>query len=457
VIDDGDMKISKQENKDGVPFEVLGEPFTDYYIELTDCKIENPGTSPPLSGQIPVGGIVTGFELETDGVYSGFIYVTVTLTDAAGNESTASDSLEVATVAPNPPVFDTSAHSTQDPNIYWNWHSGGGGNGYYRWKINDPDLTSEPEWNISEYNYAAPADGAYTLYVEERNDLNNWSDTASQTITLDRGDPVVTAPASISVVAEGDHGTPKTSTAIADFLSGATVTDAIDPSPVLDVTVGGGTPPATFPVGVTTVTFTGTDNVGNTHVVNRTVSVENTVFTPDGGESWEAGTTHEVTWAHNDADNVDIDLYKGGSLDSEITASTADTGSYSWTIPSGQATGTDYTVRVTDLETNAFDESDASFTIENITVSSPNGGEVWAADTQHDVTWTSSGSGNVKIELYKGAILDSEITASTADNGSYSWTIPSGQTAGTDYRIRVTDLATSVYDESGADFEITNP
>jgi hypothetical protein len=114
-------------------------------------------------------------------------------------------------------------------------------------------------------------------------------------------------------------------------------------------------------------------------------------------------------------------------------------------------------VRVTDLETNAFDESDASFTIENITVSSPNGGEVWAADTQHDVTWTSSGSGNVKIELYKGAILDSEITASTADNGSYSWTIPSGQTAGTDYRIRVTDLATSVYDESGADFEITNP
>ena len=179
------------------------------------------------------------------------------------------------------------------------------------------------------------------------------------------GDPVVTALDSITVATDFVNGAPKTSPAIDAFLSGDGVTDAIDPSPDLDVTVGGGTSPSTFPVGATTVRFTGTDDAVNTDYVERTVTVEPTVSAPDGGESWAADTQYNVTWTSSGSGSVKIELYKGGSLDSEITASTADTGSYPWTIPSGQAAGTDYRVRVTDLATSAYDESDADFEITN--------------------------------------------------------------------------------------------
>jgi len=47
-----------------------------------------------------------------------------------------------------------------------------------------------------------------------------------------------------------------------------------------------------------------------------------------------------------------------------------------------------------------------------ITVTSPNGGEVWQAGTSHNITWTDNISENVKIELYKGGAFNSTISSS---------------------------------------------
>jgi hypothetical protein len=98
-----------------------------------------------------------------------------------------------------------------------------------------------------------------------------------------------------------------------------------------------------------------------------------TVTSPDGGESWEIGTTHSITWASEHAGaSVAIELYKGGSLHSTISDNTSNDGTYSWTIPSNHENGSDFRVRITDLgDGTVYDESDGDFEVFGCTLSSP--------------------------------------------------------------------------------------
>jgi hypothetical protein len=78
-----------------------------------------------------------------------------------------------------------------------------------------------------------------------------------------------------------------------------------------------------------------------------------------------------------------------------------------------------------------------------ITVTSPNGGESWNRGTTHTITWDKVGDmgANVKIELLKGTSA-STIKSSTANSGSYSWTISSKQSLANNYKIRITTINT---------------
>ena len=77
------------------------------------------------------------------------------------------------------------------------------------------------------------------------------------------------------------------------------------------------------------------------------------VTTPGGGEKWKRGKTHTIRWTYagNPGPTVRIELLKGGVLNSTlatgVSIGTEGEGSYDWTIPSKQATGTDYEIRVT--------------------------------------------------------------------------------------------------------------
>jgi endonuclease/exonuclease/phosphatase family metal-dependent hydrolase len=90
-----------------------------------------------------------------------------------------------------------------------------------------------------------------------------------------------------------------------------------------------------------------------------------------------------------------------------------------------------------------------------VAVTAPNGGESWAGGSVHNVTWTSSGVSNVKLEYTLNGSTWSVITASTpAAAGSYAWTVPNSAT--TAARVRVTDAAAAaVTDASDAAFTIT--
>ncbi len=62
----------------------------------------------------------------------------------------------------------------------------------------------------------------------------------------------------------------------------------------------------------------------------------------------------------------------------------------------------------------------------------------------------------MKIELLKAGVVNRVITTSTANDGNYDWTIPSTQTLGTDYKIRITSTTyPEITDSSNANFAIT--
>jgi hypothetical protein len=91
-----------------------------------------------------------------------------------------------------------------------------------------------------------------------------------------------------------------------------------------------------------------------------------------------------------------------------------------------------------------------------ITVTSPNGGEKWAAGSSHNITWTTSGSvGNVKIQYSKNNGSSwTTIISSTGNDGSYSWSVPN--VSSNQCLVKVSETDGSPTDTSNSVFSITS-
>ncbi|MCH7974704.1 MAG: hypothetical protein IH949_12630, partial [Bacteroidetes bacterium] len=185
-----------------------------------------------------------------------------------------------------------------------------------------------------------------------------------------------------------------------------------------------------------------------------------TVVSPNGGESWQAGTTQTITWTDNIAENITIDLYKGGTLHSIISTSTSSDGTRNWTIPFALESGSDYSVKITSVnDPGIFDFSNSNFAIvgNQVTVTTPDGGEDWQVGSSQIITWTDNLTGNVEIQLFKGGIFQSSITGSTPSDGAYTWNISNSLIQGSDYSIRVSSVDDgNIFDFSDADFTLSN-
>ncbi|MCH9028554.1 MAG: T9SS type A sorting domain-containing protein, partial [Bacteroidetes bacterium] len=183
-----------------------------------------------------------------------------------------------------------------------------------------------------------------------------------------------------------------------------------------------------------------------------------TVTTPNGGENWLDTEDQIITWTDNLIGNVEIQLFKGGVFNSSIVISTPSDGEYTWDVPDNTQSASDYKVKIISVDDgNVFDISDSDFTIitNDLTVTAPNGGENWLTSISQDITWTDDISGDVKIELYKAEVFDTEITAATPSDGSFTWIIPGSVTTGSDYKIRITSVDQPVlFDMSNANFTI---
>jgi hypothetical protein len=185
-----------------------------------------------------------------------------------------------------------------------------------------------------------------------------------------------------------------------------------------------------------------------------------TVTSPNGAESWQAGSSQNIIWTDNINGNVTIDLYKGGSFHSVISTSTSSDGLKVWDIPFALETGSDYKVRITSIDDpSTFDFSNVNFSIvgNQVTVTTPDGGENWPIGSSQIITWDDNLAGSVEIQLFKGAIFHSSITGSTPSDGAYTWNIPNSLIQASDYGIRISSVDDgNVFDFSDADFTLSN-
>ncbi len=90
-----------------------------------------------------------------------------------------------------------------------------------------------------------------------------------------------------------------------------------------------------------------------------------------------------------------------------------------------------------------------------ISVLAPNGGEQVYFSTTQEIRWTSNTPGNVQIELYKGGVPQTVLSASETNDGSFSWSVSAALPAGNDYTIKISSVATPAFtDSSNAAFSI---
>ena len=186
-----------------------------------------------------------------------------------------------------------------------------------------------------------------------------------------------------------------------------------------------------------------------------------TVTAPAIGAQWQRGFTYAITWTKNAAQNayVKINLYKGtGTLVKILVSKTENDGSFNWLVPSSVAAGSTYFIRVQTVDALVRGNSSAfTIIVPSITVTAPTSGTIWAKSGTRTITWNKTGiqDENVKIQLRKGTKLISTLTLSTANDGSFDWTIPTTLVPASNYKIRIITVNGLIV-ATGSLFTITN-
>lgn len=179
------------------------------------------------------------------------------------------------------------------------------------------------------------------------------------------------------------------------------------------------------------------------------------VTSPKGGELWESGSTHEITWVSKDVDRIRIEYSLDTSSTWNVLAGNVDASlkSYSWTLPQVQSSSCK--VRLTDISDEKHtDTSITAFTISSpfVQITAPNGGERWASGNTHNITWTALGASRVKLEYSPDEGVSWQVIGIVdATQRLFSWTVP--DSASEHYQVRIssandtalTDVSDSVF------------
>ncbi|MCS6784045.1 MAG: Ig-like domain-containing protein, partial [Candidatus Caldarchaeum sp.] len=131
-----------------------------------------------------------------------------------------------------------------------------------------------------------------------------------------------------------------------------------------------------------------------------------TVTSPNGGETWEIGTTQTITWSSLQYQGtVKIEISRnGGRSWTTIVSSTPNDGSHPWTVR-GPLTS-NALIRITSNQNPSnSDTSNAAFSITDTTppsvrVTTPNGGESIQRGRTYTIRWSASDAGGIqRIEI----------------------------------------------------------
>lgn len=170
----------------------------------------------------------------------------------------------------------------------------------------------------------------------------------------------------------------------------------------------------------------------------------------------KGGTTTAITWSASDtnlgATPIALDYSSNSGTNwTSIATGLANSGSYTWTIPSLNSTTFKVRVRATDTATNTNTAvSSGTFTVDStapiLTLTSLDGDELLKGGSTVAIKWTATdvnfGSNPIAIHYSSnGGSTWTSITASQANSGTYNWSVPLIDSSDVYVRISSTDLA----------------
>lgn len=186
-----------------------------------------------------------------------------------------------------------------------------------------------------------------------------------------------------------------------------------------------------------------------------------TVLAPNGGESFGYGTTRAIRWNSLNVTQVKLQYSINNGTDwTDIATVDASLGTYDWVIPN--AVSAQVLVRVSDAsDPTVSDVSNAVFSIvepnEIVSLISPNGYQVWLAESNRKILFTTTDVSMVDISysLNNGTDWTSIVTEHPSASGEYTWTLPDAVSAMA--RVRVTKAGdVAISGMSANAFEITD-
>jgi hypothetical protein len=193
-----------------------------------------------------------------------------------------------------------------------------------------------------------------------------------------------------------------------------------------------------------------------------TIQIPTAVVTaPNGGETWYAGTTQNITWLANTFFSSTVNLeysLDAGATWVNIASNVTNNGTYAWTLPNVNSASALIRV-VNSSNTSYFDVSNALLTLRPyVRLITPNGGNVLGACTQTTITFEKAPlytSFNIEYSIDNGTNWVTLQSAQTYNNtiNNYSWTLPNAPS--TQALVRVTPVGVpSRADQSDATFQI---
>jgi len=202
--------------------------------------------------------------------------------------------------------------------------------------------------------------------------------------------------------------------------------------------------------------YTGTnpDNVAVPHdysnstfsIVAPTTTIQSSItsISPSSAPSGATVTVYGNNFAYTNTGAGTSVLLNGQHISPNYVNNT----SLTFIVPANISAGTynlSVSTSLTPSGTNSlpFTITSSNTTQPSITVTSPNGGQIWKIGETYNITWTSTNllsSDAVAITLFANSVdPGSSIVASVAaSSGSYSWAIPSNLVPGSTYKINVT-------------------
>ena len=242
---------------------------------------------------------------------------------------------------------------------------------------------------------------------------------------------------------------------------------------------------------------------------NPTDITEVTIISPNGGENWISGSSQQITWLPTGSTLFDVDFSDnlhglvcgrntllrttdggqnwissdpigfdvayfrlinssdGGNsyLDTIADNVSLDSTSWYWTLPAVNSENNRIKIQILDDSNNVVfeDASNANFSIINYpTLISPNGGEIWLANSTHLITWSVVGSGFAGQRLLlstDGGINYADTIAAniSPDSLSWQWTLPSLNAATCRIKVQLLNAINNVISEdvSNGNFSIS--